>query len=144
MIELIYVSHAVRPFSQTELMDLLARAREYNQKKIITGLLLYDGKHTFAQALEGEEDAVRELYNTIRHDRRHTRVSLIHVHKIEQRVFNDWKMGFRMMQEEDGEGISGYSTFMNHPDRLEYLRNHPAFVPRLLYFFMHKNRAPHE
>ncbi|HVR76154.1 MAG TPA: BLUF domain-containing protein, partial [Planctomycetota bacterium] len=70
MFVLLYVSSAVKPFSQPALVKLLEKSHVNNAKRGITGMLLYkDGN--FMQVLEGEEEAVRALYARIALDPRH-------------------------------------------------------------------------
>ncbi len=53
--ELVYLSHATKGFSGQALVDLLKQARENNAKSNVTGILLYDGRGMFMQAIEGKE-----------------------------------------------------------------------------------------
>jgi len=46
----------------------------------------------FLQYLEGEGDAVGGLFNTIRSDIRHSKITLLSCHTIERRNFFDWGM----------------------------------------------------
>ena len=60
MFHLVYVSSAVRPFSKSELVELLNVTRDNNSRLGVTGMLLYrDGN--FMQVLEGGEPVVRAL-----------------------------------------------------------------------------------
>lgn len=109
---LIYVSSAVRPFTDTALTDLLAQAREKNSKLEITGMLLYkDGN--FMQVLEGEETTVRQLYATILNDPRHHKLVLLDTGNLAERRFSDWSMGFRNLNDKAIQSIPGFSQFMN-------------------------------
>ncbi len=64
MFFLVYVSSATRPFSGEDLRALLATCRKNNAELGVTGMLLYkDGN--FMQVLEGDEEAVRGLYEKI-------------------------------------------------------------------------------
>jgi hypothetical protein len=55
---------------------------------------------------------VNELYGAIARDRRHTRVTLLEYHDIEERSFAEWSMGFvlandldvRMLRKHGGRG----------------------------------------
>ena len=69
MYSLIYVSSAVQLMAGEELTQLLLQSRAKNVRLEITGLLLYkDGD--FMQALEGAEDRVKLLFETIQRDSR--------------------------------------------------------------------------
>ncbi len=112
MFYLLYVSSAVTPFTETELIDLLAKARVKNSKLGITGMLLYkDGN--FMQVLEGEESAVRQLYATIRRDPRHHKLTLLDKGNLAERRFSDWSMGFRNLNDKEIQSIPGFNQFMN-------------------------------
>src|SRR4028118_510447 len=70
MFFLVYVSSATRPFSGEDLHILLETCRKNNAELGVTGMLLYkDGN--FMQVLEGDEGAVRGLYERIAADPRH-------------------------------------------------------------------------
>ena len=114
MFFLVYVSSAVRPFSPTELIGIMDQAVVNNAKVDITGLLLYkDGN--LMQILEGEEAAVRALYNKIGRDPRHRGLLTLMQGQQEERQFPDWSMGFKDLNSVDLISNPGYSEFMNRP-----------------------------
>lgn len=93
MFYLIYISSATKLMDDDELLFLLEQSREKNLKLNVTGMLLYkDG--CFMQMLEGEKQAVLDLYKTIVVDHRHKGVITIITGDIEKRNFKDWSMGF--------------------------------------------------
>lgn len=62
-----------------------------NARNNITGILLYtEGR--FVQFLEGEQSAVRELYETIRQDDRHKQVRLLYHRPAGERLFEQWHL----------------------------------------------------
>ena len=77
--------------SKTELGGIFTTARRNNKQLGITGALVITDD-AFAQALEGDETAVRDLYATIRQDPRHENVTLLEEGTVEQRVFGRWAM----------------------------------------------------
>lgn len=93
MLQVTYASAAARPFMRMELEQLLARSREKNAKRGITGLLLYD-KGSFLQVIEGAEDAVEALLDRIRDDDRHGKLIVLRRRTIAARQFGEWQMGF--------------------------------------------------
>ena len=96
MYHLVYTSHAVKPFSEDDLLQLLKQCRTFNKSKSITGMLLYiQGK--FIQVLEGEKIDIQRLYASIYTDPRHKRVSLIIEGNSPDRIFKDWSMGFKQL-----------------------------------------------
>lgn len=135
MIELIYVSKATKRFQSDELNVMLEQFRRFNQASELTGLLLYDGRGTFIQTLEGREEVVRELYKKILKDPRHSRVNLLSEKEISKRSFVDWQMGFKNLQQESIKGIQGYSDFMQQPDSSLFVEKQPSFAVELMTYF---------
>ena len=134
MLSLIYVSSAVHPFSDADLMALLKQSREKNARLDITGLLAYqDG--SFIQVLEGLDDGVRQLFKTICADNRHRGVIRLVEFDLKQRDFPDWTMAFRNLDDPDTRGIPGYSEFMNEPLDSGKYRTDPERARRLLGVF---------
>ena len=88
--QIIYVSK--RKCSEEEITKILNKSREKNQKKNITGLLLYS-KDSFIQCIEGEKDDISELYDVIKKDERHTNSIIISYKPIKNRDFPTWSMG---------------------------------------------------
>lgn len=85
---LVYVSAASRLLSQSELVALLAESREHNSRQGITGLLLYrDGD--FMQLLDGEELAVRQLFERIARDPRHRGAIVLVEENVAEPLFAD-------------------------------------------------------
>lgn len=76
-----------------QLADILAVAQETNQQKNITGALAYDGEY-FIQGLEGEREAVWELFFKIFNDKRHVDVTLVEFREVPERLFGNWYMAF--------------------------------------------------
>ena len=110
MIRIIYISSAVAPLSDSELDALLEASRRNNQKRGVTGLLLYrDGD--FMQILEGEEAPVREIYARILADPRHSRVIQLDDSPIASRGFGEWSMGFQRIRASDAP--AGFVDFFS-------------------------------
>lgn len=133
MIQLIYVSSAVRPFTREELAALLAHAREKNQRLNITGMLLYKGGNLL-QVLEGEEDVVRSLMDTIEADPRHTGTSIISEETIDHRLFGDWSMAFRDLADPQVQSMPGYSKFMHGADLDQFPQDATGCLDVLKFF----------
>ncbi len=88
-----YISGTVHNFSEQDLQDLLKKARAKNSAKNITGFLVFDGTHFF-QLLEGDEESVRGLYDTISSDPRHKNVTTLMEQNIDDRLLPDWSMQY--------------------------------------------------
>lgn len=76
---------------KAELGAIYSVSRSGNKQKAVTGALLIHGDW-FVQALEGDEDTVRALYEHIAKDGRHERVSVISTEQVDDRVFGRWAM----------------------------------------------------
>ena len=137
MIELCYVSSANDKYTAKELIPLLQKARQFNDSQGISGLLLYDGVGTFIQALEGEEAPVRSLFDKIKADNRHKRVSILGINIIKERSFHEWSMGFRNIEHQDLSKLSGFSNFLEQaPQKRVYQEESGVgFAYRMLDYF---------
>jgi hypothetical protein len=134
MFSLTYVSSAVRDFSEGELADLLSTSRENNARLGITGMLLYkDGN--FMQVLEGEEEAVLELYAKIGEDPRHRGEITLHKGSSERRNFPEWTMGFQNLDSPEARLQPGYSDFLDAPLTGREFAGEPSRAQKLLLTF---------
>ena len=90
---LIYRSHSkVDPESRrTELGSIFTVARSNNKALDITGALLIT-ESAFAQTLEGDERAVRALFERIGRDPRHESITVLEEAHVDGRVFGRWAM----------------------------------------------------
>jgi len=78
---------------RSAMADILASARRNNARHGITGALLFsDG--CFAQVLEGAREDVETVFETIQCDPRHSDVTIMHLHAVEERSFGAWSMAF--------------------------------------------------
>jgi hypothetical protein len=103
----LYASDAAAPPTADDLAVLLARARERNAARGITGQLVYmgrgeaglegAGRHPghFVQWLEGDEADVRALFARIRQDSRHAVRRVAYAGTLRRRLFPSWTMAFR-------------------------------------------------
>ena len=134
MRQIIYVSSASKPFTPDELAELLRQARAKNRRLDITGLLLYkDGN--FIQVLEGPDQAVADLYQTIQRDLRHKTIISMSNRQIEAREFGDWEMGFTDIAALTEEDKPGLSTFLSESMTPETLSLTPTRARILLQSF---------
>jgi hypothetical protein len=126
MYYLVYISYAVKPFNEAGLQKLLVHCRDNNVSNEITGILIYiDGK--FVQILEGQQDQVKSLFETISMDPRHSGVRRILEGQIGERNFPNFSMGFEALDIDTFTTISGFKSieeFFNYPN-VQY-QDHPA------------------
>ncbi len=134
---LIYVSSAVKPFTQNELVELLTKSRESNTKVGITGLLLYKNGN-FMQLLEGEEETIQTLHKKIAEDERHKGLITLLQGPLQERGFPDWSMCFYDLASPDVHSIPGYNEFLNTPLTDESFSADPTRCQRLLRMFKQK------
>ncbi len=134
LIHLIYISAAARLPTEDELKALLEKARANNGKRDVTGMLLYH-KATFIQVLEGEENTVRQLFDTIRQDSRHHAIVKLVDESITARDFPDWSMGFKKLKNSDIDGHPGFADIFNgNLDRQVSSHNRIAAIKMLTGF----------
>lgn len=88
---IVYLSTASHPMTEGDIDHILLAARQRNEQKSITGLLLYC-HGTFMQYLEGGEDELLEVYELIKKDRRHHGLIQLAQTAIHSREFADWSM----------------------------------------------------
>ena len=99
LIRLAYASEATfqeKPVEQgvePNVARILMTSRKNNAKSEIVGGLYY-GDGFFFQYLEGEEQAVNELYQRIARDERHRNVTTLIEEALSARTFNNWSMKY--------------------------------------------------
>jgi len=81
-----------------QIRDILAAAHRNNPSLGVTGALLYSGGY-FCQVIEGPEDVLEELFESIQMDGRHGDVTVLHFQPIESRGFSDWAMALAGIEE---------------------------------------------
>lgn len=114
MYYIIYVSQSKKPMDAAELEALLALSRERNTARGLTGMLIYryspdDETGRFIQMLEGDKNEVRALYDKIRRDKRHHTILTLGEGEIEARMFSEWAMGFKNVDDALLAGLPGHA-----------------------------------
>ena len=87
-----YISKALVEFDSSKLTELSIQAGKKNQLLGITGYLYFE-KNQFFQYIEGTEEVVRNLLDTIRKDTRHQVLHFIHL-PIPSKKFPSWNMRY--------------------------------------------------
>ncbi len=129
-----YVSTQTHPMGGKELLKILKSARRSNEDVEITGLLLHR-EDSFFQVLEGEEDAVRQVFDKIQGDPRHERIKVLFEGPIEAREFADWRMGFVDLNGVDVKNLPGFSDFLSDDAEPRRFLEELTQVKRLLLLF---------
>ena len=118
-----YVSTETEDLGSTGMVELLTAARRINTSRDITGLLLHRDR-SFYQVLEGAEDVVRQTFDSIEKDQRHTAIDVLFEGEVDEREFPDWQMGFLNLDGVDIETLQGYSDFLSREDNAkDFLEN---------------------
>lgn len=135
MHQFVYVSSAVRAFTDAQLADLLEVSRRHNVACNVTGLLLYVGGN-FIQLLEGSQGDVAAIYERIEADTRHRGLITLLDAEADKREFPDWSMGFEKVEGRTAHQLPGYSDFLKQDTDPS---KHRSAALRLLQFFRDLN-----
>ena len=100
LIQVLNLSRATEPMSESDLSALLEEIRERNERNELTGRLLYGGLHCY-QILEGARSTVTTTYAKIEQDKRHTDITRIAIRASAERKFPRWWMGFPRLNTEE-------------------------------------------
>lgn len=111
---IIYVSQAKKPMGTATLELLLSQSRRWNTSQGLTGMLIYRyssdaGNGYFMQMLEGGKGEVLAIYEKIRRDERHHTVLTLGEGEIEARMFSEWAMGFKNVDDALFAGLPGHA-----------------------------------
>lgn len=106
-----YVSAEKEQMSETALDRLLYLSRSRNKSIGVTGMLLYH-EGSFLQVLEGNEPDVLEVWGRISKDERHHRKVVVFSGPVEERVFEDWSMGYERIEKGCKRLPRGFSHFL--------------------------------
>jgi hypothetical protein len=91
LVRLIYCSRPAPELAQSKIDDILARSREKNVERGITGILLC-AEDSFMQWVEGPREMINLLYGELMVDERHSGLMLLEYRPIHSRTFPDWSM----------------------------------------------------
>lgn len=110
LVRLIYASRWNVPEGRVldeEVRKIVIASMNNNRLVNVTGLLLvHDG--WFVQALEGPAQSVRETYERVARDSRHTDVTLLDAGAAKTRAFRDWNMTERRLTALQGPILAKY------------------------------------
>lgn len=108
---LAYLAYASRSTDTERLTigKILSAAHKFNGPHHITGLLLFDGTF-YLQRLEGDREAISDLYRRIAADPRHTEVNVLAAGSLVERQCPGWSMGFVDDRDTVKNAIMRFST----------------------------------
>lgn len=89
---ILYVSESTAPLSRPELLALNYASQTNNQRAGITGLMVYSSGNII-QAIEGDPNRIRDLFDRIRRDARHMNIRTLLDEFTTERTFEGWAMG---------------------------------------------------
>lgn len=122
--ELLYVSTIATGIDLSEVGKIARIARVTNARRNVTGLLVFDGE-SFAQQLEGPSERVRELFERIRSDPRHTNIRVLHQGTCAKRTYRRFAMGYADLDELDS------LQYLGLKGGEEALRSFAELVPKI-------------
>ncbi|WP_420317346.1 BLUF domain-containing protein [Ekhidna sp.] len=114
---IIYTSTPSGSVTPEILNDITKKSIEWNSAQGITGMLL-NVEDKYFQFLEGEESAVRKLFEMIKGDARHENVTLRIQGYANERVFSEWSMGSWMLSNKELAELSALNdlkAFLEDP-----------------------------
>ena len=79
------------PVIKNEMVDIVSTAQKNNKNLDVTGVLFFENNHFF-QIIEGNEPNLRQLYETIERDDRHSRITKLLDQPVPERTFSDWSL----------------------------------------------------
>jgi methanogenic corrinoid protein MtbC1 len=125
----VYRSRARAHLGATALEAIAESAQQRNRREAITGLMVYDFP-CFYQWLEGPEDSLERIMQSIRRDPRHTDLEILSAKPIDQRVFSGWDM--KLATRDADPGMLRREIVTPRLETLRELRRHPQAAPALL------------
>ena len=128
---LIYSSAATEEMARGDLEQMLEESRLRNARRGITGVLVF-AEGVFLQVLEGEQDDVEDLMESIRRDPRHQEIKVFHEEETDRRAFPTWRMAYLSPRAEEVSAWAGLEGATTIEGVLATLRSDPGRVPRVL------------
>jgi len=113
------------------LNDILSKARDFNAKHQIYGVLYY-ANNAFFQCLEGEEEILTDLLQRILQDPRHHEINVFEAIEIEQIHFKKWSMKYVQKSSKIDLFFQKLDTDGFHPSMLNKTLL-PQFINELLH-----------
>ncbi|WOT06907.1 BLUF domain-containing protein [Shewanella youngdeokensis] len=125
MFELLYTSVSPKGLSDSDLKDILEKARAKNLQFGVTGMMVYHDREIM-QILEGDKKEVQALFQTIFEDDRHTSVEVFYQGDIKNRAFSEWSMAFKALDKNMIQTITeGYEGFDKNISPISMMKDSP-------------------
>ena len=113
ILRLAYLSKTNFEFTNSGMLEFSIQCRKNNHKNNITSVLFY-GLEVFIQVIEGECEAVKELYSNVKNDDRHEKVILLFEEFSIQRNFPHWSMRLLALEETRFDRILEFNQFLHN------------------------------
>jgi len=88
---LLYSSSAAANVDSGDVFAIIEVSARNNPQREVTGFLIYNGRD-FLQYVEGPQDSLESLLETLGQDTRHHSVRVLHRASREERLFPNWTM----------------------------------------------------
>lgn len=124
---------------EAQIKSILSSATKNNLKLGITGALLYSGGY-FCQVIEGEEENIEDLFESIQIDDRHAQVTVLNFEKIDERSFSQWSMAFAGIEDSMRFDITGLKDAENDKDTIA-IKQVAKNIVSVLTELVHKKQA---
>ncbi|QFS17665.1 BLUF domain-containing protein [Acinetobacter indicus] len=120
MFQLCYASQSTSTAENLlqDLRNILTEARNANTQHQVSGVLCY-AEGYFFQCLQGDEQAVQEIFAGIVGDSRHQNIQIFTENHVAQQRFQDWAMKYVMRNSE----IKAYFQQLGHAQFLPHQLN---------------------
>lgn len=136
---IVYYSSSKGWTDQT-LNEILRVSRKNNAHLGITGfILIVDG--SILQWLEGPKSVVENRFNIIKEDPRHSQLSTVLTHRLGERYFESWSMGFIPQREMSVELTQNVINLRSYEQRGQFIEKIPRLARLFTENFLNLNRA---
>ena len=129
--QLIYSSSASKKMLKSDLYIILRQARKNNEFIGVTGLLIYADKYFF-QVLEGQKEAVSQLFEKISNDKRHYDVQILGESNINICAFPNWRMAYATPSDRELATWAGLNSTTTVEATLNRLKSESGRVSEFL------------
>lgn len=102
--QIIYTSRVRASIDERVTAQIAEDASEWNESQNVTGMLIHSG-NMIVQILEGDEDAVQNIYQNVCRDTRHFDVSILGEGRVARREFPLSPMGFKAIKNKDKRAL---------------------------------------
>jgi hypothetical protein len=111
---------------ESEIGRILESSRLNNRLARITGALLFS-EGWFAQILEGPQEAIETLFETVQGDSRHSNVTISHFHSVPERSFPAWSMAYAGLDSDWREQVPALRS-ISSPEEIAVQPSGHAFI----------------